>query len=174
MNQNLPKVLIIDGYNMIEAAPGLFKKMPTLESRREHLIKIIQSTPHFRNVKIIVVFDGNSPKGIPKNYQQQNIQIIFSGNQQEADQIIQDMIRLESSGRPLHIISSDREIQNTARDHHAQINSSQEFWKKLRRNPSNKRDSNNSDTENKQELSQREVQEWLNIFRKGKPGDHEN
>ncbi len=174
MTQNLQKVLIIDGYNLIEAAPELFKKMPTLESRREHLIKIIHSTPHLRNVKIVVVFDGNSPKGIPKKYQQHNIQIIFSGDQQEADQIIQDMVRREASGKSLHIISSDREIQNTASDHHAQISSSQEFWKRLRRNQSIKRSSNKSDTANKEELSQREVQEWLNIFRKGKPGDHEN
>jgi predicted RNA-binding protein with PIN domain len=174
MNENLPKVLIIDGYNLIGAAPEAFTKMPALENRREHLIRMLQSTPHLRNSKIIIVFDGDSSKGKPKKYQFHNIEVIFSGDQQNADQVIQEIIRQNSSSKSLHIISSDREIQNSARDHHAHLSSSQEFWKQLRKNHSNKAIPKESKTVNKQELSQREVQEWLTIFKKGKPDDDEN
>jgi predicted RNA-binding protein with PIN domain len=173
MKNNLTQKLIIDGYNLIEAAPQVFQKMLTLENRRSHILKIIQSTPHLRSYEIVVVFDGNASKGKPMEYQQRHIQIRFSGTQQEADQVIQEMIRKEASGKSLHIISSDREIQNIARDHHAQVSSSQQFWKQLRRHPSNRKNSDEPHARNKEALSEREVQEWLEIFRKGKPEDYE-
>lgn len=174
MTQNEPTYLIIDGYNVIEAARELFKKMPALENRRDHLLRMIHSTPQLRNQIIIVVFDGSSPRGTPKKYRHHNIQIIFSGDQQEADQVIQDMIRKEASGKSLHIISSDHEIQNTARDHHTRSSSSQKFWQQLRQNRSGQNNSKNTNNIREQEISKREVQEWLEIFKKGKQGNDEN
>jgi predicted RNA-binding protein with PIN domain len=107
-------------------------------------------------------------------YRRNNIQIIFSGNQQEADAVIQKMIRQDASQNSIHIVSSDREIQNTARDHHARISSSQEFWRELRGQKSEQTSSNESESVRKEQLSKSEVQEWLDIFKKGKPEDHEN
>jgi predicted RNA-binding protein with PIN domain len=174
MTQNKSEYLIIDGYNVIEAAPELFKKMPALENRRDHLLRMIRSTPYLRNKKIIVVFDGSSPQGTPKKYRHHNIQVIFSGAQQEADQVIQDMIREESPRKSLLIISSDHEIQNTARDHNTQTSSSQAFWQQSRPRRSNQNKSHNTDYSKEKDLSQREVQEWLQIFKEGQQGNDEN
>jgi len=174
MTQNKPEYLIIDGYNVIEAAPELFKKMAALENRRDHLLRMIQSTPHLRNKKIIVVFDGSSPTGIPKKYRHHNIHVIFSGAQQEADQVIQDLIRKEAPRKSLLIISSDQEIRNTARDHHARSSSSKAFWQQTRPNRSNQSESKTADYTKEQELSQHEVQEWLQIFKEGQQGNDEN
>ena len=174
MVENLSKIIIIDGYNLIEATPEQFKKMPTLENRRNHLLKMIQSTPQLKNITVYVIFDGKSSERNHLKYRQKNISIIFSGKEQDADAVIQKMIRQNASRKSLHIISSDREIQHTARDHHARISSSQEFWKQLRDKRPVQTNLNKSVSGGEKELNKSEVQEWLDIFNKGKPENHED
>jgi len=99
MTQESRQNLVIDGYNLIEAAPEMFAKMPNLESRRDHLLKLLISTPRLRDSSITVVFDGKLPIGKPKKGSFRGIRVIFSGDQQEADQIIQQAITDAKAGK---------------------------------------------------------------------------
>ncbi|UCF65671.1 MAG: NYN domain-containing protein [bacterium] len=165
--------LIIDGYNLIEAAPEMFAKMPSLEGRRKHLLKLLVSTPRLRDSDILVVFDGKSPSNTAKKYSFRGIRVKFSGNQQEADQIIQHIIRTEASSKNLTVVSSDREILNTARDHRAQTLTAQEFWKRNRKISVTDKNQNNSAANHQPDLTKREVKEWLKIFKQNRPGEDE-
>jgi len=173
MNREAKHYLVIDGYNLIQAAPELFQKMATLENRREHLLKLLISTPQIKKSRVTVVFDGKSPVGKPAKYNIQGIGVIFSGDQQEADQIIQQIIRTRASSQKLVIISSDHEIVNTARDHHAQSQTAREFWQKIRKKSISPKQRQKSALTTQSELSDREVQEWLNIFQRKQPSDDE-
>ena len=108
MSPNNKKLLIIYGYNVIKAGSDHFRKMRTLEAQREHLLKILKSLSFSKYDRIIVVFDGQESQTITENYLSDGMKILYSKRGQEADEIIQDLIRKESGKNQVYVISSDR------------------------------------------------------------------
>jgi predicted RNA-binding protein with PIN domain len=168
------KKIIIDGYNLIKANPDLFSKMSDLESQRTHLLKILQSAPTLLGQDILLVFDGTAVHNFPASEKRGRIQFIFSGRNQEADEVIQNLIRKNAASQKMLVISSDHSIRNTARDHRVAAITSQEFWKTLLGNdPKISQAINHSSSINRQ-LSDNEVQEWLRLFQKRKEYGNED
>ena len=159
------KILIIDGYNLIHAAPHRFQKMIELENRRSHLLKILKSSGLLRYDKIIVVFDGQLSDFPNVKESEGKVVVIYSGKHQEADEVIQELIRKEAQNSQVKIVSSDQEIRNSARDHGTKVVSSQQFWQSL--SPASQKKSRTSEglpTPDRQ-LSDKEVKEWMRIFK---------
>ncbi len=157
------KKVLIDGYNVIKAAPGRFARMTDLAAQRSHLLRLLQSSAVWQGSVVVVIFDGSSGLQSPhRSYR--NIQVIYSGKKKEADDIIQESIRKEAHQAALLVISSDRRILNTARDHGARAMTSRQFWQEMD-TPGKKyspRPSQESDPE--RPLSKKEIAEWHKLF----------
>jgi predicted RNA-binding protein with PIN domain len=165
------KILIVDGYNLIHAAPHRFQKMTKLENRRSHLLKIINSSGSLPYDKIIVVFDGQLSNLPNVKESEGKVVEIYSGKHQEADQVIQELIRKESQNSQLKIVSSDHKIRNTARDHLVQVISSQQFWQSLSPTEQKKRGTSEGSSVSDRQLSDKEVKEWLKLFKSRSEND---
>lgn len=159
------KKIIIDGYNLIKANPAIFSKMSTLELQRMHLLKLLSSAPILQGHEVTVVFDGQSDSQQTRLQKKNWIRIIFSGKDLEADEVVQKLIRQQATREKLEIVSSDRKIQRTASDHQVMTISSQEFWKMLQPHPAKVVKSPDDEINPEQNLSKKELQEWLKIFR---------
>jgi predicted RNA-binding protein with PIN domain len=82
--------IIIDGYNLIKSVPNFPFSDISLALQRDHLVKILQSSPQIRSSKITVVFDGIQEIQTKTKRQ---VNIIYSGTNKKADDIIQEKIR---------------------------------------------------------------------------------
>ncbi|GAA3397875.1 NYN domain-containing protein [Cryptosporangium minutisporangium] len=102
----LPRVhLVIDGYNVTKTGfPGL-----ALEQQRTRLLAGLAGLAAQTNAEITVVFDGagrlpaapSSPRGV---------RVIFSPPGEIADEVIRRLVRAEPKGRPVVVVSSDKEV----------------------------------------------------------------
>ena len=159
---------IIDGHNLISQIPGLDLTMLDDEQRLvELLILFCQSGRH----KVEVYFD-KAPVGQAGMTNHGRVRAHFVSQRSTADDAIRKQLKsLGRSAKTWALVSSDRSVQATAREAHAQVLSSQEFASLLQTrlsdaslqpghfNPTPARD---------EPLSEAEVREWEAIF-KGKP-----
>jgi predicted RNA-binding protein with PIN domain len=165
-------MIIIDGYNIIMAAPHVFSRMPDLAAQREHLIRLLQSHPEFGHKKIILVFDSGKA-GLPRQTSPtSNITMIYSKPGEEADDVIKKMIRETTPEKDLTIVTSDRSIRNSAQDHSTKIITAVQFWKLLQ-SPFQKKKKSKPPVPDR-ELSNREVRDWLEVFQKKDLGKNED
>lgn len=158
------KIIIIDGYNLIKSPRVSFPQANSLEAQREYLLQILQSSPALRNRQVTVVFDGGEPFPGPHTYTYGHIRLVFSGPRKTADEVIQQMIRKASRPAELHIVTSDRRIQFTARDHGAIVTDSPTFWEMLHITPVPTGSGEQIDEKPADALPDGEVQEWLKMF----------
>jgi predicted RNA-binding protein with PIN domain len=62
------------------------------------------------------------------------------------------------------IISSDKDIQLTAKSHGARVMASREFWDKIHRHLDTKMPASSHQYDNDRELTDKEIQKWLKLF----------
>ena len=168
------KKIIIDGYNLIKSHEVSFPKLISLESQRDHLLKVLNSSPALHSKNVIVVFDGSQLGITSGGFKHQQIRVIFSGKNKLADDVIQEMIRRDLHPEQLSIVTSDRTIQFTAKDHGAETIESPAFWKKIHNQHSAKKNKQSILSEKDKNLSDKEVQEWMQIFKNRNVEDDEN
>jgi predicted RNA-binding protein with PIN domain len=131
-------VLIIDAYNVLHtrgvlppdlAGPGV-----------PELVRLIgQSRYARRSVSVVCDGTGAGSSGVRMG----DVRIVFAGRHQEADDVIEAMIRRFTHGRSLVVVSSDRRLRRAARRHGAVSLASAAFLAELAedwgRGPSAKR-----------------------------------
>ena len=107
----LPRVhLVIDGYNVTKTG---FPEA-ALEQQRTRLVAGLAGLAAQTNAEITVVFDGagrlavapGSPRGV---------RVIFSPAGETADEVIRRLVRAEPPGRPVVVVSSDKEVADGIR-----------------------------------------------------------
>jgi predicted RNA-binding protein with PIN domain len=107
----LPRAhLIIDGYNVTKTG---FGDLP-LEAQRTRLVNRMGGIAAQSGAEITVVFDGTerltvappAPRGV---------RVLFSEAGEIADELIRRLVRAEPPGRPLVVVSSDREVADGVR-----------------------------------------------------------
>jgi len=110
--------LLIDGYNLLNsvgiAAP---RRGPgTLERSRLALLNFLaESVDPAEIERTTVVFDAReAPAGLPHNMRHQGLSVRFAARDQEADELIEELIRAESAPRSLTVVSSDHRLQKAA------------------------------------------------------------
>lgn len=111
----LPRAhLIVDGYNVTKRG---FAEM-SLEQQRKRLITGLGGIAAQTGDEVTVVFDGAervhglspAPRGV---------RVLFSRKGDTADELIRQLVRAEPAGRPIVVISSDREVADGVRRHGA-------------------------------------------------------
>lgn len=125
----LPRAhLIVDGYNVTKRGFGDL----SLEQQRGRLIAALAAIAAQTGAETTVVFDGaeklNAVPGIPRG-----LRVLFSRKGQTADELIRALVRAEPPGRPVVVVSSDREVADGVRRHGAHPLSSDTLLRRIAR-----------------------------------------
>lgn len=116
-------IIVIDGYNLLHAA---FEH--TLdEHARDRLIKLFNQYVRIKNHQIVLVFDAG-PFYWSSAQQEGRVEVIFSGQNQSADQYIKQYLS-DYRSKDILLVSSDRDICYTADTYNIPSIGSAEFYK---------------------------------------------
>jgi predicted RNA-binding protein with PIN domain len=103
----LPQVhLIVDGYNVTKTA---WPSAP-LHSQRQRLATALGALVAQRRVEVTLVFDGATLSGPVQLNPPRGVRVRFSPAGVTADEVIRQLVRAEPPGRPVVVVSSDREV----------------------------------------------------------------
>ncbi len=157
---------LIDGHNLIGQMPNLRLDDPNDETK---LVEYLRSYRARTGHRVTVVFDagqGYRPAEIKKSG---GVTVQFASPGQTADQVIARHIRRVKNPQEVIVVSSDREVQQAARQARVRVMTAREFAQQLlQESPAAVEADRGSQTEVK--LSADEVDEWLKLFKKqGKP-----
>lgn len=111
----LPKAhLLVDGYNVTKRGYGEI----SLEQQRSRLIAGLGGLAAQTRAEVTVVFDGaEAVHGLPPA--PRGVRVLFSRKGETADELIRRLVRAEPAGRPIVVVSSDREVADGVRRHGA-------------------------------------------------------
>jgi predicted RNA-binding protein with PIN domain len=111
----LPKAhLIVDGYNVTKTGFGEI----SLEQQRSRLVNGMGGIAAQTRAEVTVVFDGaERVVGLPAT--PRGVRVLFSRKGETADELIRRLVRAEPAGRPVVVISSDKEVADGVRRHGA-------------------------------------------------------
>jgi predicted RNA-binding protein with PIN domain len=107
----LPRVhLVVDGYNVTKTGYGDL----SLEQQRARLVGGLAALAAQTGAEVTVVFDGAerlpaapaAPRGV---------RVLFSRPGEIADEVVRRLVRAEPAGRPVVVVSSDREVADGVR-----------------------------------------------------------
>lgn len=176
--------LIVDGYNLLfsdkricgnisETKPshsGYTKHQTNkLEEAREFLISRIASYNRSRKDEITIVFDGitNSSRRNKTLSQSDYTKIIFSGNEENADDLIIRLVKLQPNPRQVTVITSDNYIKQNIKPIGATIIDSVNFVDKLGIASYEAKDPKTLSQSNKKlfGITPGEAEQWLKLFR---------
>src|SRR5690606_22701548 len=107
----LPQVhLIVDGYNVTKLGYGDLD----LEQQRNRLASELARLAAQTGAETTLVFDGSDRvPGLPVG--SRGVRVLFSRKGHTADELIRRLVRAEPDGRPVVVISSDREVADGVR-----------------------------------------------------------
>ncbi|MDT4988238.1 MAG: hypothetical protein QOI74_2332 [Micromonosporaceae bacterium] len=111
----MPKAhLVVDGYNVTKRGFGEI----SLEQQRSRLVTGLSGLAAQTRAEVTVVFDGaERVVGLPPA--PRGVRVLFSRKGETADDLIRRLVRAEPAGRPIVVISSDREVADGVRRHGA-------------------------------------------------------
>jgi len=111
----LPKAhLVVDGYNVTKRGFGEI----SLEQQRNRLVSGLGGLAAQTRAEVTVVFDGaDRMLGLPPA--PRGVRVLFSRKGETADELIRRLVRAEPTGRPVVVVSSDREVADGVRRHGA-------------------------------------------------------
>ena len=102
-------ILLVDGYNIIGSWPELVElKQHNLAAARDRLIELMAEYQGYTGYRVIVVFDAQFVKGIPKKHQNYRIEIMFTRENETADERIEKLaIELNDIKTQVVVATSD-------------------------------------------------------------------
>ncbi len=149
---------LIDGHNLI---PKLGLRLDSPDDEMQ-LVGILQEFARLARREVDVYFDG-APAGQARMKRFGTVTAHFVRVESTADSAIKQHIkRLGRATRNWTVVTSDRDIQATAREAHAGIISSEQFAAQLKRLQ--------SAAERRTEepiMTSEELAEWIKLFKKG-------
>ena len=148
---------IIDGHNLI---PKLGLRLDSMDDELE-LVSILQEFARLKRHKVEVYFDG-APPAQAGTRSLGTVRAHFIRLGQTADSAIRNRLKeMGKSAKNVTIVSSDREVQGSAKVNQAQSVSADEFVRQVRAAFNSAPATATEDSK----LSAREVDEWLELFR---------
>lgn len=161
--------LLIDGYNFL-AASGVFASgSPTLAASRRALLDFLAGalSPEDAAATTIVFDAAEAPPGLPRQFTHRGLLVRFADRGQEADEVLEELIRQESAPRRLTVVSSDHRVQRAARRRKARAVDSELFRLELARRPQ-QAEAEASDSK-PVPAGDEDTLAWLAIFRDNRP-----
>ena len=103
----LPRVhVVVDGYNVTKTG---YPSLP-LDGQRARLLRDLAPVAARTGAELTVVFDGADLRHPPPVAGPRGVRVMFSRSGQTADELIAELVRAESVGRPLVVVSTDGEV----------------------------------------------------------------
>ena len=123
--------IIIDGYNLIRQSKSLsILDLQDIQLGREALVDMLAAYKKVKSHRITVVFDGTAaPRFSQQRQRHKGISSLFSHAGESADTVIKKMARREK--QKALVVSSDRDIVQSAASNGAATVSTDEFENKL-------------------------------------------
>ena len=108
--------LLIDGYNLLHAAGMVARGPASLEKSRLALLNFLaESLPPAERQQTTVVFDAaQAPPGLPDRCEHRGLKVLFARGYDDADALVEELIRSDSSPRRLTVVSSDHRLHKAA------------------------------------------------------------
>lgn len=101
-------LLIVDGYNVINAWPELIAAKDNLEYARDRLVDILSEYGAYKGFKTIIVFDAHMATGRTVSQIQGELEVIFTREGETADSCIEKMVYyLVRQGERVYVVTSD-------------------------------------------------------------------
>jgi len=102
-------ILIVDGYNVINSWPELITlKKACYAHARDKLLEVLSDYQGLTGTQIVVVFDAHLVKGgVQHKRTLSGIQVIFSGEGETADMIIEKLVDQLAPGLTVAVATSD-------------------------------------------------------------------
>ena len=151
--------IIIDGHNLIPKIKGLTLRDPEDERK---LIEMLQEYCRLRRKKVDVFFD-NAPPGRAGSQKFGQVTAHFVRSGRTADDAIRDRLaQLKRSAQNWIVVSSDFQVQASARWARAQIVSSDQFANQLKQALISAEDTSGEPREPR--LDDEELEDWLRLF----------
>lgn len=113
MKDNFADMLLVDGYNVINAWPELIAlKESNLEHARDKLTDIMTGYGAFKKYNVIVVFDAHGVVGTDSSYQvNDSTEVVYTKEGETADSYIEKMVyyllRQGVKGGRVYVVTSD-------------------------------------------------------------------
>jgi predicted RNA-binding protein with PIN domain len=157
--------VIVDGYNLMHVIQKSDEDFANLTE--VGLCKIISEYLKRVRDRGHIVFDGTGPYdktdmewlgGI------ENLEVYFSGNDAEADEIIEQKILDSSAPKSLVVVSTDRRIRAAAKKRKATALRSEIFWLEIIRHMENQNKPTIEPKQKRQGLTEGETDQWLDYF----------
>jgi predicted RNA-binding protein with PIN domain len=127
----LPQVhVIVDGYNVTKTG---YPDLP-LEQQRARLVSGLVALAARSGAEVTCCFDGATVAGHIPSLSGRGVRVRFSKPGEIADELIRRLVRAEPRGRPVVVVSSDREVADGVRRHGARPVSSAALVRRLERN----------------------------------------
>jgi predicted RNA-binding protein with PIN domain len=109
----LPRAhLLVDGYNVTKDG---WQTLP-LEAQRARLLRELAPLAARSRAEVTVVFDGAELSSRPVTSAPRGVRVLFSPPGVTADEIVRDLARAEPAGRPVVVVSSDKQVRRWAVD----------------------------------------------------------
>ena len=161
--------LIIDGYNLLHVTGivGPAALPSNLERSRNGLLNFLAAALDLpARESTTIVFDAmNAPPGLPHTLTHHGMTVLFAPSPDDADTLIEDLIRSHNSPRRLTVVSSDHRIQRAARRGRATPVDSDKWYANIeRRRHANDPGQAAPDVKPRTPLSDDEVRRWLVEF----------
>ncbi len=160
--------LVIDGYNLLHASGILGRGVGPggLERSRTALLNFLaESLEPGELPGTTVVFDAReAPPGLPRVVQHRGITVRFADPGGDADTLIEELIRADSSPRRLVVVSSDHRLQRAARRRRARPIDSDRWYADVLRRRIDRVRGGKSSAKPSGPPSEAEVHFWLRQF----------
>jgi predicted RNA-binding protein with PIN domain len=158
---------LIDGYNLLYAM-GLLRGRagPTgLHKARLGLLGFLSGSYGEEASAVTVVFDAaNAPPDVPEEQDYRGIHVCFAVREQQADDLIEELIRHDSAPRRLMVVSDDRRLQQAAQRRHCTVLGCAEYLELLERRRHERRQPKPDAAAKPKRMSREEQEHWLRAF----------
>jgi len=137
--------LLIDGYNLLSAVGILARGVGpgSLQRARLALLNFLAESLDPQDVpRTTVVFDAaDPPPGLPRSVSHRGLTVRFASQYEDADTLIEELIRADSAPRRLTVVSSDHRLQRAARRRKAKSIDSDAWYARIVRRRQQRRES---------------------------------
>ena len=166
---------LIDGYNLLFAAGMMPRHVVPGSLHRARHVLLDYLVSHLTAQEIretIVVFDAkDAPRRLPHEVDHRGLRVLFSRDHEEADDLIEQLIRLESVPRRLCVITSDLRLRTAASRRRSKAIKSEDWLDQIERRQPSEIDSvtaaNSNPVRQPKEaglMSDDELRAWLDVF----------
>ena len=155
---------LIDGHNLIGKMPDIELDDPDDEIKL--ILRLRSWTGRVRSRRVTVVFDHGLPGGKDRGLSTSKVQVLFASGGQTADSILITRIKNATDPRQYTVVTSDNRIRRQAEMRRMPALKAEEFAQQLAQKAGAKADGEveDSDPGQDQELSDAELQMWIDLF----------